>query len=173
MDESKMVVVGEGKLDELLKGIKRIEEEIHNLKVDKTTNNFSDSFEREEAIRRIDSLSALLAKKRAQLANVIIVSKGEDSAIVDLDDYALIELSVVGSSRVKTEIIRLTGSLMPANTDEVTEVTFNSPLGKAVYRKREGESFKYKVNDKEVHGVVKFKASTLEEIMKKKNTVRR
>lgn len=178
MSDNKKIYLDEAGYEEYLKEIRELEAKLAQIKKDKNSygrsrinDGIQDNFEREQAARDLDGLSALIAQKKANIKNIVMVSKSDDDGLIDLGDYVCIELNL--NDKVQTKVIRLTGSLTPKATEEVHEVTINSPLGKALYRKGVDDEFTYKVKEKNIKGVVRSRAKALEELNEKKNTVKR
>jgi len=148
--EKKLIVDKKGyeQLEENIRACKRrvrdLAEEKKEAAMD-SLNGRQDSFIYEDVKRRYDRALVDLAIAERALSNAIVVEKSEDnSEVIDINDYILVELSYNGE--VNEEVIYLTGSEYNMDSDFI-EVTLNSPLGKAIYGKKVGEETSYEVND--------------------------
>lgn len=110
-------------------------------------DGWHDNFEFEEAKREELKIMGLLRDKVEGLNRIVIIDKNEKSQngndLVDIDDYVSI-LLLMPDNETEHMVFRLVASL---STDRDTkEVSLNSPMGRAVYGKKVGETGKYQVN---------------------------
>ena len=105
-----------------------------------------DSPEFEEIERTNMRLSGKLRDMREALSRIVIIEKHNDQETVDIGDTVLADM--VYAPDDKEEItFKLVGS--DGNiSSEVQEVSINSPLGSAVYKKKIGDTCSYSVNDR-------------------------
>jgi transcription elongation GreA/GreB family factor len=83
---------------------------------------------------------------KAQLRYIKIIEKGPDSGMADLGSICLLNI-VFPDGREDEKKIKLVGTSSDMNA-EIQEVSLNSPMGSAIYGKRENESGSYEVNGK-------------------------
>ena len=66
--------------------------------------------------------------------------------VINLDDTLKITIKY-SADDVETKIIKLTGKYLPDSQDLITEISLNSPLGKAIYLKDIKKLITYIVNN--------------------------
>ena len=179
MSDNKKIYLDEDGVEQYLAEIKELETKLAQIKKDKnssgkgkTQDGFYDNFDREQASRDQDMLSSIIEQRKNDLKNIVIVNKRDEDGLVDLGDYVYVEVSL-SESETQGKLIKLTGSLTPKATDQVHELTINSPLGKAIYKKSVGAEVTYTVKGKNINAVIKARAKTLDEIVEKKKTAKR
>lgn len=133
-------------------GVDKLDEEIHRLKKEiliidvfnreDTTDRYNTGAE--ETIRRKEILSTQLTMLLEQRARVIITKKQENSEIIDFDD--IVAVNYLGTNNIVT--FKLVGGDGNINKD-IKEISVNSPLGSAVYKKHVGDICTFNVKDKE------------------------
>lgn len=97
-----------------------------------------------------------LCDMKEQLKYIQIVEKSNDEMIVDIGDVINIALSTE-NEQPEEMFIKLVGHKGNFSS-EINEISVNSPLGIAVYKKNVGENVSYKVNDNQ------FNVAILEKI---------
>lgn len=179
MSEEKKIYLDEEGLEEYLREIRELEDKLYQTKKEKvnagkekTHDGFHDNFEYEQARREQDMISSLIQQKKAALLNIVIIKREETEDIVDLGNYVSIEVLAEGKEP-RAKIIKLTGSSSPKLDDEIHEVTINSPLGKAVYKKKVGEEDIYKVNERVFKVRILSKSNNLSDLTENKKVNKR
>lgn len=130
-------------IDNLIKNVDRINEEINNLKKDKKFDEIYELYSlREKLLTRIED-------KKNTLALVKLIEKENSENVLDLGDTATIELDF-GDDDKETCLIKLV-SVESYTENDLECVSINSPLGRALYRKNIGEKTYYMVNNNKVN----------------------
>lgn len=139
-------------------GYTQFYEKLEKLKIDRLNNaksiseacndavgdGWHDNPAYEEAMRRGRMIEDNIQKMLYEQNNLKIVSNGEKKKdIVDVGDILIARLKYSDNSE-DVERIKLTGKYMP-NTD-LNEISLNSPIGKAIYKKKIGDICSYSVN---------------------------
>lgn len=149
--EEKIYVDKEG-YQKLLNGIEEIKEKIiqNNLgrkeAFDAGAGDGWDSPEFEEIERQDRLLSAELQRRYEDLARIVIVEKHADENLIDIGDIVQIKLAITDED-CDDLIFKLVGTVNGYNSD-FQEVSVNSPLGAAVYKKTIGDKVSYSVGDR-------------------------
>ena len=179
MNNNQKIYLDEEGYEEYLKEIRELEKKLSQIKKEKnnagrgkTHDGFHDNFDREQAARDQDMLNTLISQRKANMRNIVVISKRSEDGLVDLGDYVYVEVSS-DENEIQGRLIKLTGALMPKTADEVHELTINSPIGKAIYKKSVGETVFYKVRGKEFKVVIKGRTKTLNELIDNKKNIRR
>ena len=100
-----------------------------------------DSPEYEEIERMSRVLNAELQDKYEMQRRIVIVEKSADDDIVDIGDVISVDIND------KESIFKLVGGTGDFSA-KIKEVSINSPVGKAVYKKKVGEAAAYEVKGK-------------------------
>lgn len=133
-------------INNLIKSVDRVNDEISKLRNDLKHDNIEKINElyelRDQMIRKIED-------KRNTLTLVKLIEKENNENILNLGDYATIELDF-GDNDKETCLIKLVS--VESYTENGMEcVSINSPLGRALYRKNVGEKTYYMVNNNKVN----------------------
>lgn len=130
-------------IDNLIKNVDRINNEISKLRKDKKIDEANDLYKiKDELLVRIED-------KQNTLTLVKLIEKENNENILDLGDTATIELDF-GDDDKETCLIKLVS--VESYTENGMEcVSINSPLGRALYRKNIGEKTYYMVNNNKVN----------------------
>lgn len=133
-------------INNLIKNVDRVNDEISKLRNDLKHDNIDKINElyelRDQMIRKIED-------KRNTLTLVKLIEKENNENILNLGDYATIELDF-GDNDKETCLIKLVS--VESYTENGMEcVSINSPLGRALYRKNVGEKTYYMVNNNKVN----------------------
>lgn len=133
-------------INNLIKSVDRVNDEISKLRNDLKHDNIDKINElyelRDQMIRKIED-------KRNTLTLVKLIEKENNENILNLGDYATIELDF-GDNDKETCLIKLVS--VESYTENGMEcVSINSPLGRALYRKNVGEKTYYMVNNNKVN----------------------
>ena len=124
-------------------------------------DGWHDNFAFEESMRESRNIAIRIEKMLKVKENLKIIKKENiiDKDIINLDDTLIIEIKY-SDDDIEEEKIKITGNYSP-NIDpkiNIQEITLNSPIGKALYKKSiKDENIKYSVNDKEIYIKVKEK----------------
>lgn len=130
-------------IDNLIKNVDRINNEISKLRKDKKIDEANDLYKiKDELLVRIED-------KQNTLTLVKLIEKGNNENILDLGDTATIELDF-GDDDKETCLIKLV-SVESYTENDLECVSINSPLGRALYRKNIGEKTYYMVNNNKVN----------------------
>lgn len=120
-----------------------------------------DSPEFEEIERTSIMLSGELQRKYEDLKRIVIVEKQNNKDIIDIGDVVL-----VGIEYSKNDIEDMTFKLVGTSGDpfaDTPEISINSPLGSAVYKKKIGGTCSYSVKGNTMSVVIKEKIDSLNE----------
>lgn len=144
-------------------GYNQFFEKLENLKESSTSNanTLSKSFNDyvgdgwhdnpvyEEAMRKSRMIDDDIQKMLDQQKYLKVVEDDYNDNLVNINDVVEIEY-IYSKDDKETEIIKLTGKYIP-NTDlEIKEITLNSPIGKAMYKKKIGEECSYNVGNNDI-----------------------
>ena len=115
---------------------------------DAVVDGWHDNFAYEDAMRKEKMIQSKINEMILQKDKLKLVEDGDyDENAVCIND--IIEVSIIyDDDDSDLEIIKLTGKYLP--NEQKNEVTLNSPIGKALYRKKVGSTNSYKVNNKEL-----------------------
>lgn len=103
----------------------------------------------EEAMRKNRMIDEEINKMQNQEKRLKCVIDKKDPSYVNIDDILSIEfINVVDDKGI--ENIKLTGKFIPDTDLEINEITLNSPIGRAIYKKKIGETCSYQVGDNNV-----------------------
>ena len=98
-----------------------------------------------------------------KLDRVVIVEKNENSNFVDIGDIVKLQIMLT-IDKYDEKLFKLVGGIPNFESGaEVREISVNSPIGKAIYRKRIGEKCIYSVNNKYFEVIIKEKVNYTEE----------
>ena len=151
------IILDEKGYEEYLKDIDEIKEKIRKNSADISESQsddaygdgWHDNFAYEQAISKERSLMYELDTKMKGLKNIKIVKKKENSDYVDLNTIVLVEFN-----NEEREEYLITGSSSSDINSSIPEITLNSPLGKALYKKKKGDTFTYKVEENNIEGKI-------------------
>lgn len=172
MENKDKIYLDQAGYQQYLKEIEEIKDKIKKSGKQKSSafesavgDGWHDNFDFEEAKREELKLSGMLQSKLDGLSRIIIVEHAMESDLVDINDYVTVESSSKGEN-LGEMIFKLVASSIPNLDGDVFEISINSPLGKAVYQKKIGESASYIVNDRTFDVVIINKSKTLKEEVK-------
>ena len=103
----------------------------------------------EEAMRKNRMIDENINKMLQQEKLLKIVSDKYNDKCVNINDIVEVEF-IYSDDDKEIEKLKLTGKFIPDTDLEIKEVTLNSPVGKAIYKKKIGECSSYTVLDREV-----------------------
>lgn len=145
--EEKIYVNKKG-YQQMQKEIEDLKKELHEVRMIKSeavkqcSGGTVDNFDFEEAKRNEELILGRIRKAYDRLNNIEIVERIEDEEVIDIDDIFSLEFE----GEDTPEMFKLVGVTDNMMQDGYMEITINSPLGKAVYKKRLGEDISYEVN---------------------------
>ena len=118
--------------------------------VDAVGDGWHDNFSYEDAMRQVNKIANQLDELSKLSHNMHIVSCDNIcDDVVNIND--VLELCFYyDDGTVEYDNIKLTGLWKPHDRDDYQEITLNSPLGNAIYKKGIGDRVSYVVNDKEL-----------------------
>ena len=103
----------------------------------------------EEAMRVNRMIDNDIKKMLEQEKNIKVIIDEYDPKYININDIVKIEF-IYSDDDIENEIIKLTGKYIP-NTDlEVKEITLNSPIGKAIYKKKIEDICWYEVGNNKI-----------------------
>lgn len=120
-----------------------------------------DSPEFEEIERTSFRLSSELKRMYEVLSRVVIVEKQDNEDIVDIGDIVLLGVEF-NKGDIEESAYKLTGGSGDL-FKEIPEISINSPMGAAIYKKHVGDTCSYTVRDREISVFIKNKMNELEE----------
>ena len=112
-------------------------------------DGWHDNFAYEQAIAKERSLMYELDRKMKGLNNIVIV-ENTNKDIVGINT----RVEVKFDEEDENEIYYVTGSTSSNIDSDIPEITLNSPLGKALYKKKKNDKFTYKVDNMELNGII-------------------
>lgn len=127
---------------------------------DAVGDGWHDNFAFEESMRESRAIAKriddLLSKKQYLK---IVDDKDKKENLVNIGDKVSINIKY-SDDDIETEVITLTGNYIPNTTNEIS---LNSPLGKAVYKKKIGDTCSYSVNNRNFSVLLKQKMDLTKE----------
>lgn len=166
--EKQIIYLDEEGFKEHLKSIEILKEKLRKLKKEKTFayensgDGFHDNFEFDEARREMDKILYEIQEKTLQIEKIVIIEKKEEDAI-ELND--ILSLTLISGNNTRTNLYKLVSTFKLANEDDqYVYLSLNSPIGKAIYHKHEGEQVECEINGKKILIIIgnKVKEETLE-----------
>ena len=121
-------------------------------------DGWHDNFAFDEANRQENMILGQLRECYEKLNQVVIIEKTSDDSLIDLGDIVTVDMiySLDDCEEFQFKLVGTVG--MCENSDiELQEVSINSPLGSAVYHKKNGETVSYKVDNRTFNVVIKSK----------------
>ena len=152
-NEPKKLILDKEGYEKFIKDIKEVEEKLLEIRLYKGTeaiyqgDNWHDNPALYQAESEERSLMLKLHEMKEQSENVEIVEKSENFDVVQIGDVLLLNM-IFALNDSEEMIIKLVGRVGKINA-EISEVSVESPLGKAIYEKRVSDSVSYIVNDKQ------------------------
>lgn len=118
--------------------------------VDAVGDGWHDNFLFEDAKREEYKILGLLREKIAGLSRIVVVDSVSEKNGININDFITLNLMFPGEEPEELEF-----KLVASNSPEInTEISLNSPLGKAVYQKQIGDSGSYIVNGNNISFVI-------------------
>lgn len=179
MNNNQKIYLDEEGFEEYLKELKNLEKKLEQIKKEKvnagkgkTHDGFHDNFEYEQARREQDVVSAMINQKKGNLSNIVVIKREGKDEMVDIGDFVYLDVFMDGKDP-QGKLIKLTGSTKPKVSGEIHEVTINSPVGKAIYKKKVGSDVTYSVKGNPIKVIIRSKSSNLGDLLKDKNCIKR
>jgi len=159
--------------DNLLKNIERLKEDLHKNNVgrkeafDAGAGDGWDSPEFEEIERKERLILGELQRCYDELSRATIIERQNNSDIVDVGDIIKVDM-YFSEDDFEEHIFKLVGGAPTLDlTSNIQEVSINSPMGKAIYKKEIGANCSYTVNDEQITILIKEKIDLSKEEGKK------
>lgn len=95
------------------------------------------------------------------LSRIKIIEKHNDPDMIDIDDVVTADL-VYDEDDIETLTFKLVG-ILSSTKPTTEEVSVNSPLGAAVYRKKVGDQCNYEVNGLTINVLIRDRVNIVEE----------
>ena len=151
------IILDEKGYEEYIKEIEEIREKIKKNSSDISEyqsddaygDGWHDNFAYEQAISKERSLMYELDTKMKGLKNIEIVKSKDNTDCVDINTIVLVEFN----EDDKEEYL-ITGSSSSNIDSKIPQITLNSPLGKALYKKKINDTFTYSVDGNEISGKI-------------------
>lgn len=145
--------------EEFLQDIERLEKELKDLRYYKGTDAIyqGDLWHDNPALDYAEMQERMLMRNirlmKEQLRYIEIVERGVNVNAVDLNSICLLEI-IFSENKKEEMMVKLVGTSPKIDT-EVKEVSINSPLGGAIYGKKENEQGYYEVNGRNIRVFIK------------------
>lgn len=132
-------------------------------------DGWHDNFAFEQAKREEFKLLKELHDKREALSRIVIIEEKDNDNTIDINDYVSIEMAFPGEDPEEM-IFKLVAANSPNfSSDGISEITLNSPLGKAVYGMKIGDKTSYAVNKNTISVSIKDAKKDLSLLNEKEN----
>lgn len=162
MDENKIYLDQQG-YNNLLKNIEILKERIQENNIgrknafDASAGDGWDSPEFEEIERKERMLLGELKKCYDELSRAVIVERHDETDIIDVGDTVRVDL-YFSEDDFEEQLFKLVGGTPNFDlSEEIQEVSINSPMGSSVYKKKVGEQSSYSVNNRQFTVFIKEK----------------
>lgn len=152
MKKEEKIYLDQDGYNEMLNQIENIKEELRindmgrKEAFDAGAGDGWDSPEFEEIERQTMRLSGELQRLYNELQKVVIIEKHNDENIIDIGDTIVADF-IYSPDDIEEMIFKLVATSGNFNK-EIQEVSINSPLGAATYKKQIGDTCTYSVEDK-------------------------
>lgn len=147
MREEKIYLDQKGYQDYLV-DIEKLKEELNQNNRQKSSaydsgvgDGWHDNFDFEHALREEFKIMGLLKKKMDDLEKIVIIEKDVETNRIGLDDYVKVKLFM------NDEEDEFSFKLIASLSSKEDEISINSPMGRAIYKKRIGDKISYQVGD--------------------------
>lgn len=153
----KEVLVDKNGYKQFFEELKRLEElsrfnsalgsEVYN---DAVGDGWHDNFAFEESMRESRAIAKRIDDLLLKQQYLKIIDDNDKKAnLVNIGDKININIKY-SDNDIENEVITLTGNYIPNTTDELNEISLNSPLGKALFKAEIGTSISYFVGKSEI-----------------------
>lgn len=113
-------------------------------------DGWHDNFDFEETMRENRTMNSKLKSLREDKKYIkIIKEKNKKDNQVNLNSKVRIQVTYSKDDIEEYDVL-LTGNYLPDTENEITEITLNSPIGKAIYQKKENNQINTKINDRNI-----------------------
>lgn len=103
----------------------------------------------EEAMRKSRMIDDDIQKMLNQQKNLEIIKDEYKEDLVNLNDIVMLEFLYPNNDK-EVEMIKLTGKFIPNLDLDIQEITLNSPVGNAIYKKKVGKKYSCLINNQEI-----------------------
>ena len=120
--------------------------------IDAVGDGWHDNFAFEDSVRESRKISARLEKMIKNSNKLKIVNDStffKDKSIIKLGEKLRIKVNYTNDDEETYDVL-LTGKYLPSDNENITEITLNSPIGKAIYLKKVGQQIVTKINQNDV-----------------------
>jgi transcription elongation factor GreA len=152
MEESRVYLDQNG-YEEYLNEIERLKRKLQDngkvassSYVDAVGDGWHDNFSYEESQRQELMIVDEIKKRTKDLNRIVVVSRGTDDSVVDINDIVKISFSPDDE-----EYYKLVGKYIPNIDGDIQEISLNSPLGSAIYKRKVGDNISYYVNGNKIN----------------------
>ena len=167
MKIEKPIYLDQDGYNEFLKGIEKIKEDLRRNDMgrkeafDAGAGDGWDSPEFEEIERNNTRLVGELQRRYNELQRIVIIEKHNDSDTIDIGDIILANMifSSANTEEITFKLVATSGGF----GKEIREVSINSTLGAAVYKKQIGDTCSYSVNNRNFSVYLKQKLNFTKE----------
>lgn len=164
---------------EYLKEISDLEAKVTDIRAKRLSTVHLMADDKDAAMMEIESSNLEEARVReeidrkvAMLSRLEIIEKAADCETITINDYVVANL-VFSKSESENYTFRLVSTGMARMDKDIRDVSVDSPLGKAVLGKVEGDSGEYYVNGMSIAYEIVAKAKTIEELKNVKLTLQK
>ena len=136
-------------IEEIRKKIKENARDIATFASDDAYGDgWHDNFAYEEATKKESALYQELEKKLKGLNEIEIINSENNKDIVSIG--AIVKIKYDGDDDI--EEYHITGNTISDINDDLSSITINSPLGRALFNKKINDNFSYNVDDNKFSG---------------------
>ncbi len=167
MEKMEPIYLDQNGYNEFLRKIEELKEAIQANNMgrkdafDASSGDGWDSPEFEELERTNMRLNGELRNMYESLNRVVIIQKHNNQEIVDIGDVILADM-IFSPDDMEEMTFKLVGASGDFNA-EIQEISINSPLGNAVYKKKIGDTCSYSVNNRNFSVLLKQKMDLTKE----------
>ena len=111
-------------------------------------DGWHDNFAYEQAIKKESSLLYQLNEKKKGLAKIEIIDKNVNNNRVGLGSIVTVKIDGY------EEVYKISGNTVSNLDSDIPNITLNSPLAKAIYKKQVHDNFSYSVDSNMIEGVI-------------------
>jgi transcription elongation GreA/GreB family factor len=147
MNKEKIYLDEEG-YKEYLDSIEKLKEKLTNNSKGKTESYYAavgdgwhDNFAYEDANRQETMIVSEINKLKDNLPKIEIIKRGNNRNIIDIDDEVTLEIDYGTGKETNTY------KLIAHNPTRDTDISINSPLGKAIYKRKVNDTVSYNVGN--------------------------
>ena len=113
-------------------------------------DGWHDNFAFEETMRENRTMNSKLKSLMDDSRYIkVITNKKKKENTIGIDDKVRIQVTYFKDDVEEYDVL-LTGNYLPDTESEITEITLNSPIGKAIYQKKENDQINTKINDRNI-----------------------